>query len=49
LDTQYEYRAMQGTPAPMVEIRGRSDAGLIPWDGKTMGELEVRGPWIASA
>ena len=20
-----------------------------PWDGKTMGELEVRGPWIASA
>ncbi len=48
-DAQYEYRAMQGTPAPMVEIRGRSDAGLIPWDSKTMGELEVRGPWIASA
>ena len=21
---------------------------MIPWDGKTMGELEVRGPWVAS-
>ena len=48
-DTQYEYRAMQGTPAPLVEIRARGDEGLVPWDGKTMGELEVRGVWIASA
>jgi fatty-acyl-CoA synthase len=46
---QYEYRAMQGTPAPMVEIRARGDNGLVPWDGHSMGELEVRGPWIASA
>ena len=23
--------------------------GLAPWDGVTMGELEVRGPWVASA
>jgi len=22
---------------------------LIPWDGLTMGELEVRGPWISSS
>ncbi len=48
-ELQYEYRAMQGTPVPLVEIRGRSDAGIIPWDGKTMGELEVRGPWVSSA
>ncbi len=48
-ETQYEYRAMQGTPLPLVEIRGRGDDGLIPWDGKAMGELEVRGSWIASA
>ncbi len=46
---QYEYRAMQGVPVPMVEIRARGDNGLAPWDGKSMGELEVRGPWIASA
>ena len=40
---------MQGTPTPLVEIRARGDEGLIEWDGKAMGELEVRGAWIASA
>ncbi len=48
-DEQYEYRAMQGTPVPLVEIRARGDEGLVPWDGKSMGELEVRGPWVSSA
>ena len=43
------YRAKQGRPVPLVEIRARNDEGLVPWDGLTMGELEVRGPWIASA
>ena len=43
------YRATQGRPVPFVEIRARGDEGLVPWDGVTMGELEVRGPWIASA
>jgi fatty-acyl-CoA synthase len=48
-DVQYTYRAKQGTPATFVEIRARGeDGGLVPWDGKTMGELEVRGAWIAS-
>jgi fatty-acyl-CoA synthase len=46
---KYAYRAKQGRPAPFVEIRARGDEGLVPWDGQTMGELEVRGPWIASA
>ncbi len=46
-DTKYAYRAKQGVPSPFVEIRGRADEGFIPWDGQTMGELEVRGPWVA--
>ncbi|PYR34472.1 MAG: long-chain fatty acid--CoA ligase, partial [Acidobacteria bacterium] len=46
---KYAYRAKQGRPAPFVEIRARNENGLVPWDGRTMGELEVRGPWIASA
>ncbi len=45
---QYRYRAKQGTPAPFVEIRARGPEGLVPWDGAAMGELEVRGVWIAS-
>ena len=31
-----------------MEIRARNEIGLVPWDGQTMGELEVRGPWVAS-
>jgi fatty-acyl-CoA synthase len=47
---QFEYRARQGIPAPFVDIRARGDAGeLIPWDDRAMGELEVRGPWVAAA
>ena len=42
-------RAMQGAPIPFVEIRARGEDGFVPWDGATMGELEVRGPWVASA
>src|SRR5262245_60389910 len=45
----FKYRAKQGRPAPLVEIRAVGDNGVVPWDGQTMGELEVRGPWIASA
>jgi fatty-acyl-CoA synthase len=47
--TQNAWLARQGTPAPFFEIRARGDAGLIPWDGVAMGELEVRGPTVASA
>ncbi|QBS37393.1 fatty-acid--CoA ligase [Thermaerobacter sp. FW80] len=48
-DVQYDYRAKQGRPIPFIEIRARNDQGLVPWDGQTMGELEIRGPWVASA
>ena len=40
---------MQGAPIPFVEIRASGEEGFVPWDGATMGELEVRGPSIASA
>jgi fatty-acyl-CoA synthase len=46
-EEQLEYKAKQGYPVPLVEIRARGDEGFIPWDGETMGELEVRGPWVA--
>jgi acyl-CoA synthetase (AMP-forming)/AMP-acid ligase II len=48
-DARFAFRAKQGRPAPFVEIRARNEDGIVPWDGQTMGELEVRGPWIASA
>ncbi len=48
-EEQLEYRAKQGYPVPLVEIRARGDEGFVPWDGESLGELEVRGPWIASS
>jgi fatty-acyl-CoA synthase len=48
-EAQYKAAIKQGLPVPFVEIRARNEFGLIPWDGETMGELEVRGPWVISA
>ncbi len=49
LDQAKRYRATQGYAAPLVDLRATGDTGeAVPWDGKTMGELEVRGPWVAS-
>ncbi|MGZ4553198.1 MAG: long-chain fatty acid--CoA ligase [Mycobacteriaceae bacterium] len=47
-DQLYAYRAKQGLPAPLVETRIMGQTGEVPWDGEAMGELEVRGPWVAS-
>jgi fatty-acyl-CoA synthase len=48
-EERYDYRVRQGIPSPFVEIRARGDDGeLIAWDDGTMGELEVRGPWVAA-
>src|SRR3954453_23881443 len=48
--TQYDYIALQGLPLPLVELRARDAEGNeIPWDDEAMGELEVRGPWVAAS
>jgi fatty-acyl-CoA synthase len=42
-------KASQGYAVPFVEQRHVGEDGKrLPWDGETMGELEVRGPWVAS-
>ncbi len=49
-DGQLKLRASQGYAVPFVETRHSSDDGrILPRDGETMGELEVRGPWVARA
>ena len=43
-------RSTQGYAVPFVETRHVDDTGkILPWDGTSMGELEVRGPWVASS
>jgi fatty-acyl-CoA synthase len=48
-DTLYKLRAKQGVPPPLVEISVRNEAGEVPADDKTSGELLVRGPWVAAS
>ncbi|HXB22359.1 MAG TPA: long-chain fatty acid--CoA ligase [Candidatus Solibacter sp.] len=46
-DEQYAVRARSGWPLPFVELRVMTATGEAPRDSQTMGELEVRGPWVA--
>ena len=48
-DQRYGYRAKQGLPLPFVQTRIMGQLGQAPWDGEAVGELEVRGPWVASS
>ena len=49
-EAKLHIRASQGRAAPFVETRHTDDTGrVLPWDGESMGELEVRGPWVARA
>jgi fatty-acyl-CoA synthase len=48
-DKQYEARAKQGTPLPFVEMRCVGEDGEQPWDGRCVGEIQLRGPWVASS
>jgi fatty-acyl-CoA synthase len=49
-EVRFAYRAKQGRAMPGVEVKVVNEAGQeVAWDGKTMGELWVRGPWIASS
>jgi fatty-acyl-CoA synthase len=48
-EERYDWRTRPGYPVPFVELRARNATGeIVAWDGETMGELEVRGPWAAS-
>ncbi len=49
-EERYRVRAKQGMPVAGIELRIADEQGNpLPWDGKTMGEVQVRGPWVVSA
>lgn len=47
-ERRYRVRAKQGWPVPLIDLRIMRPEGEAPWDGETVGEVEVRGPWVAS-
>ncbi|MBO1912092.1 AMP-binding protein, partial [Microvirga sp. 3-52] len=46
MDEKINIRALQGLTMPGLEVRIVNENGEVPWDGKTMGELTIKGPWI---
>jgi fatty-acyl-CoA synthase len=50
LEAELPIRATQGFAVPFFETRHVDDAGaVLPWDGEKMGELEVRGAFVAAS
>jgi fatty-acyl-CoA synthase len=47
-EQKYQVRAKQGWAVPLVDLRIMRPEGEAAWDGETPGEIEIRGPWIAS-
>ena len=48
-EAEWTYRGSQGRVLCGVEGRIVADDGSIqPWDGTSVGELEVRGPWVTA-
>jgi fatty-acyl-CoA synthase len=46
-DERFARLAMAGVPMPVMDIRIADEAGREqPWDGKSVGEIQVRGPFI---
>ncbi|MET0152515.1 MAG: long-chain fatty acid--CoA ligase [Candidatus Binatia bacterium] len=46
-DDRLRVLAKQGLTVPCTELRIVGDDGNeCPWDGKSAGEIEVRGPWV---
>ncbi len=49
-DERYALRCKQGIPLPFVEIRAVDEQDQpVATDGESMGELQVRGPWVAGS
>lgn len=50
-DEKASFHASQGLPILGVELRiaDQVSGEILPWDGESQGELQVRGPWIASS
>ena len=48
-DEELDYRAKSGRVVPGVEVRVVGpDLQILPNDGKSVGEFEIRGPWITA-
>ncbi|HTH78206.1 MAG TPA: long-chain fatty acid--CoA ligase [Ramlibacter sp.] len=48
-DEKYRRAALAGVPVPLVDLRVWGEEGEQAWDGKSVGEIQVRGPFITGS
>jgi acyl-CoA synthetase (AMP-forming)/AMP-acid ligase II len=49
-EQEMDYRSKTGRIVPGVRLRIVDDSGAeLPWDGQSVGEIEVSGPWITAS
>jgi fatty-acyl-CoA synthase len=48
-EKKYEVLSSQGIPLPFVELRAIGEGGNVPWDGISLGEIQLRGPWVTGS
>ncbi len=44
-----EVKAKAGLPVPFVDVRVVNEDGEVTRDGQSMGEVQLRGPWVAAS
>jgi fatty-acyl-CoA synthase len=45
-EERFRLNATAGVPVPLVDLRVVGDNGIAPWDGRQVGEIQVRGPFV---
>jgi len=49
-EDRWKYRSRTGRAVAGLELRIVDDKGdPLPWDGKSVGEIEARGPWVTGS
>jgi len=48
-EAEMDWRAKTGRIVAGVEMRLVDGSRIVPWDGHSIGEIEVRGPWITAS
>lgn len=49
-EERHTFKAKTGLPIPLVRLRVADEAGRpVPQDGKTLGEVQLKGPWITGS
>jgi fatty-acyl-CoA synthase len=48
-ETELDWRTKTGRPVAGVDLRIVDAGQALPWDGESIGEIQVRGPWVTAS